>query len=101
MDLARDFTRGAVGVHVLHHACAGEVHGAALMVELGRHGYRLGPGTLYPILHRLEQNGLLSSHHVVVEGHRRRIYVATRAGRVAYRRCQSAVRELAEEILAR
>jgi DNA-binding PadR family transcriptional regulator len=101
VDLVRVVARGAVAVHVLHHACVEEVHGAALMVELGRHGHRLGPGTLYPILHRLEHNGLLSSHVVVVDGHQRRVYVATRAGRAAYRRCQSAIQELADEVLER
>ena len=101
MDLVRDFARGAVAVHVLHHACEGEVHGTALMAELGRHGHRLGPGTLYPLLHRLEEAGLLSSYPVVVEGHRRRVYVATRSGRRALGRCLSAVRELADEVLPR
>ncbi len=99
MDVVGDFARGAIGVHVLHHACVADVHGTALMTELARHGHRLGPGTLYPLLHRLERSGLLTSRSVVVDGHRRRVYTATAAGRRAYRRCQSAVRELADEVL--
>lgn len=99
MDLVRNFTRGAVQVHVMHHAQDAEVHGLALIEELGRHGHHLSPGTLYPMLHRLEEGGLLTSREVVVEGKRRRLYRATSAGRIAFRQCQRAVRELAEEVL--
>jgi DNA-binding PadR family transcriptional regulator len=99
MDVVRDFVRGAVPVHVLFHAAAGNVHGAALIEELGRHGHRLSPGTLYPMLHRLEAKGLLRSRHVVVEGRIRRVYRATPQGRAALRSCQHAVRELAGEVL--
>jgi DNA-binding PadR family transcriptional regulator len=99
MDVVRDFVRGAVPVHVLHHAAAGQVYGAALIEELGRHGHRLSPGTLYPMLHRLEAKGLLQSRHEVVEGRVRRVYRATAQGRSALRNCQHAVRELADEVL--
>lgn len=36
--------------------------------ELARHGYQISPGTLYPLLHRLEQDGLLTSESKVVAG---------------------------------
>ncbi|WP_245765793.1 PadR family transcriptional regulator [Nonomuraea jiangxiensis] len=42
--------------------------------------YAISPGTLYPTLHRLEADGLLSSRQEVVEGRVRRIYRATKAG---------------------
>jgi len=100
MDLVRDFNRGAVQLHVMHHAQHAEVHGLGLIDELARHGHRLSPGTLYPMLHRLEQAGLLSSRSVVVDGRRRRLYRSTVAGTKAYRRCQDALRELAHEVLA-
>jgi len=32
-----------------------------MIQELSRHGYRLGPGTLYPLLHGMEAQGLLRS----------------------------------------
>src|SRR5256885_14557658 len=54
MDVVRDFQRGALRLHVLHHASIGEVHGAWLMEELARRGYRVGPGTIYPLLAGLE-----------------------------------------------
>ena len=99
MDVVRDFVRGAVQVHALYHAAEGDVHGAALIEELGRHGHRLSPGTLYPMLHRLEAAGLIRSRPVVVDGRVRRVYRATVQGRAALRRCQHAVGELAAEVL--
>ncbi len=99
MDLVRDFIRGAVQVHVMHHACEGEIHGASLIEELARHGHRLSPGTVYPMLHRLEDAGLLASHAVTVDGRQRRLYRATAAGKEAFAACRAAVRELAHELL--
>jgi DNA-binding PadR family transcriptional regulator len=101
IDLVRDFTRAAVQVHLMHHACEGDVHGAALIEELARHGYRLSPGTVYPMLHRLEAAGLLASREVLVQGRQRRVYRATPEGRKAFAACRRAVRELAEEVLGR
>jgi DNA-binding PadR family transcriptional regulator len=99
MDLVRDFNRGAVQLHVMHHAQDAEVHGLGLIEELRRHGHRLSPGTLYPMLHRLEEGGMLASREAVVSGKRRRLYRTTSAGRRAFRQCQRALRELADEVL--
>jgi DNA-binding PadR family transcriptional regulator len=101
MDVVREFQRGAMRLHVLHHAAAGEVHGAWLIEELGRHGYRVSPGTLYPLLARLEAAGLLRSRPEVVEGRQRRRYRATPQGRKALAACRRALRELAGEVLGR
>lgn len=95
----RDFLRGARRLHILHHAAEGEVHGAWMAGELARHGYRISPGTLYPTLHAMEAEGLLSSRPVVVGGRRRRVYRATAKGRRTLARLRLALRELAEEIL--
>ncbi|MCV7073694.1 helix-turn-helix transcriptional regulator, partial [Mycobacterium rufum] len=61
----REFQRGAVRLHILHHAAVEGVHGAWLTEELARHGYDISPGTLYPTLHRLEADGLLTSQQQV------------------------------------
>lgn len=95
----REFQRGAVRLHVLHHAASEEVHGAWLTEELGRHGYAISPGTLYPTLHRLEADGLLASRREVVGGRARRVYRATEAGRAALAEDRRALRELAREVL--
>ena len=95
----REFLRGAVRLHILHHAARGEIHGAWMSDELAEHGYRISPGTLYPTLHRMEAEGLLTSRHVVTDGRSRRVYTATTAGRRALRESKKALRELADELL--
>jgi DNA-binding PadR family transcriptional regulator len=95
----RDFLRGAVRLHVLHHAAEGQVHGAWMAAELARHGYNISPGTLYPTLHRMEQEGLITSAYEVADGRRRRVYRATGKGRRTLEAMRRALRELADEVL--
>ncbi|MBF6228679.1 PadR family transcriptional regulator [Nocardia abscessus] len=95
----REFQRGAVRLHILHHAAEEDVHGAWLTEELAGHGYKISPGTLYPTLHRLEADGLLVSRQEVVDGRARRVYRATDAGRAALAEDRRALRELAREVL--
>ena len=95
----REFLRGAVQLHILHHAAEGEIHGAWMSRELAEHGYDISPGTLYPTLHRLESEGLLSSRSVVEEGRSRRVYKITAEGRKALRQTRKALQELADEVL--
>ena len=95
----REFQRGAVRLHILHHAAEAEVHGAWLTEELATHGYRISPGTLYPTLHRLEAEGLLTSTQRVVDGRTRRTYQATAAGERALAEVRRALAELAREVL--
>ena len=53
----RDLYSGLIRLHVLHHASVGPIFGLGMLEELSRHGYRISPGTLYPILHGLEKKG--------------------------------------------
>jgi DNA-binding PadR family transcriptional regulator len=91
--------RGAVRLHILHHAAEQEIHGAWMTEELATHGYKISPGTLYPTLHRLEADGLLVSEQQVVDGRARRVYRATEAGRAALAADRVALTELANELL--
>ena len=63
-----------------------------------RHGYELSPGTLYPILHRMEEKGHLSSREVRVNGKIRRTYRATRSGRKALSDAKVKLQELFGEL---
>ena len=100
LDVVRRFRQGAVAVHILHHAAEGDVHGAWLTEELARHGHRLSPGTLYPLLHRLEDEGLLAGRDEVLDGRVLRRYRATPAGREALAELRQVVAELAGEVAA-
>lgn len=99
MDVVRDFRRGAVRLHVLHHASEGEVSGAWMSAELARHGYHISPGTLYPLLHALQDAGLLTSAGRTERGRVLRYYIATAAGRSALASARAALAELAAELL--
>jgi DNA-binding PadR family transcriptional regulator len=94
----QDLYIGLVRVHVLHHAAKERVFGLGIIEELSRHGYRLGPGTMYPLLHSMERRGWLKSQTVVFAGKRRKCYTATRSGKAALREAIGRVRELVDEI---
>jgi PadR family transcriptional regulator PadR len=96
----RDFFLGFIKIHILYHAGQEPVYGLELIEELGRHGYQLSPGTLYPVLHGLEQNGYLVSEKQVVGGKRRKYYTLTEQGRAALDEARARIRELVEEVLA-
>lgn len=81
MPPVREFLRGAVRLHILHHAAGEELNGAWIAEELARHGYKISPGTLYPTLHRMEEEGLLSSRKELRSGRVVRLYLATELGR--------------------
>ena len=76
----RDLYGGLIRLHILHHASQGPVFGLWFIEELGRHGYKLSPGTLYPLLHGLERKGYLCSISERSGKSLRRMYQATPAG---------------------
>jgi DNA-binding PadR family transcriptional regulator len=90
---------GFIRLHVLHHAAEREFYGHWMIVELGRHGYQVSPGTLYPMLHRLERRGYLRSRKQDEGRRARRLYSATRKGRTALEQAKKKVRELLGELV--
>ena len=97
-DQKRQLFDGLIRIHVLLHAVHEPVFGLAMMKELAHHGYSIGPGTLYPLLHGLEKSGLLRSAFDRVEGRRRRLYKITPAGKRALEKAKSKVDELYHEL---
>jgi PadR family transcriptional regulator, regulatory protein PadR len=94
----QDLYIGLVRVHVLHHAAQEAIFGFGIIEELGRHGYQLGPGTMYPLLHSMERRGWLKARINRVENRNRKCYTATRAGKAALQEAIGRVRELFLEI---
>jgi DNA-binding PadR family transcriptional regulator len=94
----RDLLAGFVRLHILHHAAEGEVYGKWLIEELAHHGYKLSPGTLYPMLHMMERRGYLVSSKQTIGRTFRRAYEATPQGREALVIAQCKLRELFGEI---
>lgn len=98
MTEPRELYSGLIRLHVLHHACERPFFGLWMIEELSHHGYRLSPGTLYPLLAAMERKGLLQSSRERVSGKVRRMYTATPAGRAALRTAKKRVKELFGEL---
>jgi len=94
----QDLYSGLIRLHILHHACEEDVFGLRMIEELGRHGYKLSAGTMYPLLHSLEKRGLLVSTQKREGKRYRRVYRATSAGRQALATAKEKVRELFGEL---
>jgi PadR family transcriptional regulator, regulatory protein PadR len=95
---AKDIYSGLIRIHVLHHACDEGIFGLGIIRELRHHGYRISPGTIYPLLHNMEKRGLLRSGFTWIAGRRRKVYYGTRVGRKLLEEAKKKVRELANEI---
>ena len=98
MNHKRELFDGLIRLHVLLHAAHEPIFGLAMMQELEHHGYRVGPGTLYPLMHGLERAGLLRSSMQRMEGRRRRLYKITPAGKRALEKAREKVDELHDEL---
>jgi DNA-binding PadR family transcriptional regulator len=94
----RELFFGLIRIPVLLHAARESIFGLAMMEELEHHGYRMGPGTLYPLLHGWERGRLLQSELKNVGGRRRRIYKITAAGRKALGKAGAKFDELYHEL---
>jgi len=97
--MLQEMFRGFVRIHILHHAGQAPVYGVWLIKELARHSYDLSPGTLYPILHRLEKEGCLTSERRLEGGRWRTYYTLTPAGGELLAQAQAKLRELTDEVL--
>ena len=94
----RQLYSGLIRLHILHHAAKEGIFGLGMIEELARHGYKLSPGTLYPVLHGLEENGLLRSYQQALAGKIRRVYRTTTAGQRVLKAAKEKVRELFGEL---
>src|SRR5688572_15871465 len=98
-ELGREILLSFWKVHILHHAAEQPVVGQWMMEELRRHGYLVSPGTLYPVLRRLEARGWLRCKVDARGGRRaRREYVLTARGRKALDLVRGFLAELADEV---
>jgi len=98
-DLRREILLSFWKVHILHHAAKGPVHGQWMLEELRHHGYEISPGTLYPLLRRLERLGWLRSTSDPDGGQKaRRDYRLTPAGRKILAQVREALGELKGEV---
>jgi DNA-binding PadR family transcriptional regulator len=90
---------GFIRLHLLHHAAEGPLVGFWMLEELRRHGYRLSPGTLYPMLHAMERKGYLRSAQKRQGRRSWREYRATPLGRKALAAAKEKLGELFRELI--
>jgi PadR family transcriptional regulator PadR len=79
-------------VHILHRASEAPIVGHWMLEEFREHGYRVSPGTLYPLLGRMVRLGWLN-HDL------RGRYRATAEGRRALTEVRTRLRELQGEVV--
>ena len=91
-DADRDLYSGLIRLHILHHASEEPIFGSGMAEELARHGYRISPGTLYPLLDGLEKKGYLRSTEQRNRRSLRRVFRATPQGRRALAAAKTTVR---------
>ena len=97
--MMREIDLAFIKLHILYHAAREEVYGVGLIEELGRHGYRLSPGTLYPTLAKMERLGLLTFESRTVNHKQRKYYRITPSGLAQLDRVKVRIMELYKEIV--
>jgi len=90
-----------IRIHILYHATFDQqgIHGAGMITELKHHGYSISPGTLYPILHTMTQQGLLRMNTEIVKSKQRKVYTTTEKGKETLSKLIHFIEELSMEVV--
>lgn len=97
-QIMRKLFLGFIHIHILHHAKKEPFYGSWMIEELKEHGYDISAGTLYPILHNLEKNGIIKMEEKNVEGKIRKYYSITELGKEVLEEARVKAYELFKEI---
>src|ERR1051325_845284 len=95
--VVREFLLAFWKIHILHHADEQGVYGQWMLEELHHHGYRLSPGTLYPMLARMAQRGWLRASEPR-RSRGPRVYRLTARGHQILNQVRDALDELYREV---
>jgi PadR family transcriptional regulator PadR len=95
--IEREFLLAFWKIHILHHADEQGVYGQWMLEELRHHGYRLSPGTLYPMLARMARRGWLRAADPT-RAKAPRVYRLTPRGHEVLNEIQHALHELYREV---
>lgn len=94
MELEKSLVSGSMSLLVLKLLEDGDLYGYQMITELrqrSEEAFRLKAGTLYPLLHSLEEKGLVTAYERTAEsGKARRYYHLTKQGQGALREKESA-----------
>ena len=87
-----------MNIHILHHAKEEPFYGSWMIEELRSHGYKVSAGTIYPMLHSLEEAELIQQEERTVEGKVRKYYSITPQGEQVLEEARKRAYELFKEI---
>jgi len=98
--IQREILRPLWKVHILYHAQEGPIVAHWMLEELREHGYRVSPGTLYPLLARMKTLGWLKSSNKPGSRSRKEgsLYRITPSGRRALKEVRAKLGELIREV---
>ncbi len=97
--ILRDLELGAIQAHILYHATVQPIYGSWMAEELALHGFSISYGTLYPMLHRMRQEGLLVCEEQREGSQVRKYYTATEQGIQELEQVRHLIRELYQEVV--
>jgi DNA-binding PadR family transcriptional regulator len=98
--IQREILLGFWKIHILYHAAKGPVIGLEMMQELARHGYDISPGTMYPLLARLNKLGWLECRQDKLAGPKaKKEYFLTALGHEALNFLKGQIEELHREVV--
>lgn len=89
--------------HILLALCDGPLHGYAIMKAVagtGAPGTRMGPGTIYGSIQRMERSGLVEERGPAADG-KRRLYGLTALGEKALEAESARIARLADVVRAK
>ena len=86
-------------IHILYHAKKEPFFGLWMIEELKNHGYEVSSGTIYPILHSMEEDGILICEEKTIDGKVRKYYSLTDKGDKILTEVKEKTKELSQEII--
>jgi PadR family transcriptional regulator PadR len=98
-QIHKSFWQGMVKLVILHQTSSRPVYGGMLSKYLRKQGYKISPGSLYPLLHSLEREGYLRSHIKLYKGRVRKYYEATLIGQSCLNELQQQFNGIVREVI--
>ena len=92
-----DLRRGTLVLAVLS-SLSSPKYGYALLTDMENQGIRIEANTLYPLLRRLESQGLLQSKWDTAESRPRKYYALSDRGRTLYAQLKEEWRRMTKEL---
>lgn len=90
---------GFINIHILRHADKKPFFGSWLMEHLEKRGYKLSAGMIYPMLHKMEEEGVLKTEKIKDSDGKIRIYYSiTEIGKEVLQEAEKQILKLNKKI---